>query len=80
LNDALLIGGNAGEISAIQDRVLQSTSFEQGLLTSDFGNTLGGAQGRLAERCRDDLLGDSDLFATAARPGSLLAAAMRLNR
>ena len=38
LDDALRVGGDAGEIGAVEDRVLQGAGLEQRLLAADFRN------------------------------------------
>jgi hypothetical protein len=40
LNDALLVGGDAGEVGAVEDRVLQGSRFEQGFFAADLGDDI----------------------------------------
>ena len=43
LDDALRVGGDAREVGAVEDRVLQGPRFEQRLLAPDFGADIRGA-------------------------------------
>ena len=40
LNDALLVGGDAREVGAVEDRVLQGAGLKQGLFAPDLGDAL----------------------------------------
>ena len=40
LNDAFLVGGDAGEVGAVENRVLQGPGFEQRLFAADLGDDI----------------------------------------
>ena len=41
LDDPLVVGGNAGEVGAVEDRRLQGAGLEQGTLATGFGAATG---------------------------------------
>ena len=45
LDDALRVGGDAREVGAVENRVLQGPGLEQGLLAPDLGDAFGRARG-----------------------------------
>ena len=49
LNDAFLVGGDAREVGAVENRVLQGPRFEQSLFAADLGDDIHRAVGILGE-------------------------------
>ena len=41
LDDAFFVGGDAGEVGAVEDGVLEGSGFEEGGFAADFGDNVG---------------------------------------
>src|SRR6266403_4933787 len=71
LNDALLVGGDAGEVRAVEDCVLQGPRFEQSCFAPDFGDGFRLARVAVEKSGAVDLPGHGCLRSSRRAPACL---------